>query len=236
MEEIRNKATVLGSKIPQYTDEFKKKVAEEVVAGKLTKSEARKVYGIGGQSVILAWIKKYNLDPNYIAPKHSSEEFKRKVAEEVAAGKLTKSGARKVYGIGGRSVILAWIKKYNLEPNYISPNKPNIAESPMPKEEDISKDRKIAELEKELETERNKAILDKKALETARNKAIIDEKALETARNKAIIDEKVIETERNKSRLFEIIIEIAEKDYGIAIKKKPKAKQFGSLNQKKGKK
>lgn len=48
--------------------------------------------------------------------------------------------------------------------------------------------------------------------------------------------EKALEIERNKSALFEKIIEIAEDKYGLEIRKKSEAKQYSSLNQKKGKK
>jgi len=100
------------------------------------------------------------------------------------------------------------MKQYNLESNYISPNKPKIVESPMQNEEEISKDEKIRQLEKALEIERKKAILNKK----------------------------VIETERNKVMLFETIIEIAEKRFGIEIKRNSETKQYRNLNQKKEKK
>ncbi|MFH0733324.1 MAG: hypothetical protein V1773_00655 [bacterium] len=121
--------------------------------------------------------------------------FKRKIVQEVLEGKFTKAEAQRLYGIGGKSAILTWMRKFNLVTNYSSPSKPNIAESPMPEiESDISKDQRIRELKKALEIE------------------------------------------KNKSMLFEKIIEIAEDQYGIPIRKKSEAKQYSSLNQKKGKK
>jgi transposase-like protein len=44
--------------------------------------------------------------------KQYSLSFKQKVVSEIEGGKLTKSGARKLYGIGGGSVINGWIKKF----------------------------------------------------------------------------------------------------------------------------
>ena len=43
-----------------YSEEFKLKVINEVLSGKYTKEEARRVYGIGGKSAILYWIRKYS--------------------------------------------------------------------------------------------------------------------------------------------------------------------------------
>jgi len=43
--------------------------------------------------------------------KQYSISFKQKVITEIESGKLTKEGARKLYGIGGGSVINGWIKK-----------------------------------------------------------------------------------------------------------------------------
>lgn len=44
--------------------------------------------------------------------KQYSISFKQKVISEIESGKLTKGGARKLYGIGGGSVINDWIKKF----------------------------------------------------------------------------------------------------------------------------
>jgi len=42
---------------------------------------------------------------------HYSIAFKRKVVEEIESGKLTISGARRLYGIGGNTTIQKWIRK-----------------------------------------------------------------------------------------------------------------------------
>jgi len=47
-----------------YSEEFKLKVIHEVLSGKYTKAEARRVYRIGGKSAILYWIRKYSSSSN----------------------------------------------------------------------------------------------------------------------------------------------------------------------------
>ena len=44
--------------------------------------------------------------------KRYSTAFKKKVIEEIESGKLTKSGARRLYGIGGETTIQKWIKQF----------------------------------------------------------------------------------------------------------------------------
>jgi transposase-like protein len=44
--------------------------------------------------------------------KQYSLAFKQKVISEIEGGKLTREGARKLYGIGGGSLINSWIKKF----------------------------------------------------------------------------------------------------------------------------
>ncbi len=42
-----------------------------------------------------------------------NEAFKRKVVTEVLSGRLTKEQARLRYGIGGKTTILDWMRKYS---------------------------------------------------------------------------------------------------------------------------
>jgi transposase-like protein len=42
----------------RYSISFKQKVIKEIESGKLTKAEARKLYGIGGSGTVEKWIKK----------------------------------------------------------------------------------------------------------------------------------------------------------------------------------
>lgn len=100
-----------------------------------------------------------------------SIEFKSNVVEEVLTGKLTKAEAQRVYGLGGKSAILNWMRKLNLVASYNSPDKNFITENLMPKEEDnLEKDQKIRELEKALQSEKNKSALYEKIIEIAEEK------------------------------------------------------------------
>jgi transposase len=48
-----------------YSDEFKKSVVKEVLAGHISKDEARRRYGIKGKSAILNWIRKFDSSQNH---------------------------------------------------------------------------------------------------------------------------------------------------------------------------
>jgi transposase len=43
-----------------YSDEFKRSVIQQVLAGRISKEEARRRYGIKGKSAILNWIRKFD--------------------------------------------------------------------------------------------------------------------------------------------------------------------------------
>jgi Transposase. len=53
METVRNSKTTIS-----YSQAFKQKVISEIESGKITINGARKLYGIGGGSMIQTWIKK----------------------------------------------------------------------------------------------------------------------------------------------------------------------------------
>jgi transposase-like protein len=48
-----------------YTEEFKWKVVKEVLSGKLSKEEARKLYSIKSKSAILYWMRKFSGNEDY---------------------------------------------------------------------------------------------------------------------------------------------------------------------------
>jgi len=58
-----------------YSESFKWKVVQEVLGGKLTKEEARRVYGIKGNCEILYWMRKFSGDNYYRQPNHVKEDF-----------------------------------------------------------------------------------------------------------------------------------------------------------------
>jgi transposase-like protein len=48
-----------------YSEEFKWKVVQEVLTGKLSKEEARRVYNIKSNCAVLYWMRKFSGDDNY---------------------------------------------------------------------------------------------------------------------------------------------------------------------------
>jgi transposase len=81
-----------------------------------------------------------------------SESFKFGVISRVVSGQLTKQQAQRKYGIGGKSTILEWMRSYG----YGTDPQPH---SPMAKSSDKSresdpKNKRIKQLEKQLENER----------------------------------------------------------------------------------
>lgn len=48
-----------------YSEEFKWQVVQEVLSGKMTKEEARKLYSIQGNCTILYWMRKFSGNDNY---------------------------------------------------------------------------------------------------------------------------------------------------------------------------
>jgi len=57
----------MRSKSSYYSEEFKWEVVQEVISGKFTKEQARKVYGIKSNCAILYWMRKFSGNDNYRA-------------------------------------------------------------------------------------------------------------------------------------------------------------------------
>jgi transposase len=56
-----------------YSEEFKQKIVEEVLSGKLNKNQATKLYGIRGNATVLYWIRQsHGFDPSRPVPKNVS--------------------------------------------------------------------------------------------------------------------------------------------------------------------
>ena len=73
------------------------------------------------------------------------EDFKIRVVKEVESGLLSKDGAKRKYGIGGKSTVLLWLRKYGRE------DYPYMAIQKKRKIEPLDgKDNRIAELEAKL--------------------------------------------------------------------------------------
>ena len=52
----------------QFTEAFKLQVIEDVLSGRLSREQARRVYNIRGNSAVLYWIRKFNGIENYKKP------------------------------------------------------------------------------------------------------------------------------------------------------------------------
>lgn len=55
----------LSKNVRIYSEEFKWQVIQEVLSGKMTKEEARKLYSIQGNCTILYWMRKFSGNDNY---------------------------------------------------------------------------------------------------------------------------------------------------------------------------
>jgi len=82
---------------------------------------------------------------NISLKKHYPESFKIKVVREIENGLLSKESARRKYGIGGKSAVLYWCRKYGREEYPIMP--PKKEKRPLTADE---KDHRIADLEARL--------------------------------------------------------------------------------------
>lgn len=60
-------------------------------------------------------------------PRYYSDVFKRRVVSEVRSGAISKEGARRKYGIRGKSAILYWMQKFDgIEVDYDKGEMPKI--------------------------------------------------------------------------------------------------------------
>ena len=119
-----------------YSDEFKMKVIQEVLSGKYTKEEARKVYQIGGKSAILYWIRKFgegykyhNPEQNYsdnidIMKELSKEELRiRELEKALEKERLRADLNEKIIEIAEEQFNIEIRKKYGAK--QFSPSKSN---------------------------------------------------------------------------------------------------------------
>jgi transposase len=58
-----------------YSEAFKWKIVQEVLAGKFSKEEAKRFYGIASNCAILYWMRKYSGDKNYRQPGKINEDI-----------------------------------------------------------------------------------------------------------------------------------------------------------------
>ena len=104
-----------------------------------------------------------------------SEDFKWKVVQEVLSGKLTKEEARRVYNIKSNCAVLYWMRKFSGNDNYRQGGTSLSSKPEMYNMKELSKkDKRIQELEKELERERLRADLWQEIVKIAEKDLNID--------------------------------------------------------------
>ncbi len=65
ISQLKSGLKMSKKKLIRYSESFKWKVVQEVISGKFTKEEARKVYGIRSNCSILYWMRKYSGNTSY---------------------------------------------------------------------------------------------------------------------------------------------------------------------------
>ena len=58
-----------------YREKFKATVVNDVLLGKYTKEEARRLYGIKAKCAVLYWMRKFNGEKNYRQPMNENTKF-----------------------------------------------------------------------------------------------------------------------------------------------------------------
>ena len=58
-----------------YSEKFKATVVNDVLLGKYTKEEARRLYGIKAKCAVLYWMRKFNGEKNYRQPMNKNTKF-----------------------------------------------------------------------------------------------------------------------------------------------------------------
>ena len=119
-------------------------------------------------------------EPNYVKRKQSdyTMTLKLQIVKEVEQGRLTVTGAQRLYGIQGRSTVVNWLRKYgNFDWENQTPS--NMSKSP---------EQKIMELEAKVKLlEKQKAFLEQQG-HIADSKAIIFDMMIDLAEKEYQID------------------------------------------------
>jgi len=101
-------------------------------------------------------------------PNYYSETFKWEVVQDVLSGKYTKAEARRLHGIRSKCAVLYWMRKFSGNKKYRQPSEFEAKPKTMEKRElEKVNQSKIAELEKALEKEKQRAEIWKKMVEIA---------------------------------------------------------------------
>jgi transposase-like protein len=79
-----------------YTEEFKQQIVQEVLSGKLNKTQAQKMYGIRGNGTIIYWIRQYeglnaHVKSNDSKPLANFAEMKQNIADKKLIDELAET-------------------------------------------------------------------------------------------------------------------------------------------------
>lgn len=107
-------------KVKTYPDELKNKIIQQVLSGQLTKNEAQRKYGIGGNSLILKWIRQFQAtDPNFQLMSQEKqltiEQLQQQIEvlkKELAYEKLKSNAFDTMIEVAERELNIAIRKKY----------------------------------------------------------------------------------------------------------------------------
>ena len=124
-----------------YSEEFKWQVVQEVLSGKITKEEARRVYNIKGKSLVLYWIRRFSGIENYMLAgskpiadhleifrmKELSKKDKRikELEEKLQREKLRADLWQKIVELSEEQLNIDIRKKYGAKPSIPSKRKPD---------------------------------------------------------------------------------------------------------------
>jgi transposase-like protein len=121
-----------------YSDEFKLRVVREVLSGRFTKEEARKVYGIASNCAILYWMRQFSgidnyrnggepsLEPSTIIEMKDlniNERRIKELEEELKRERIRADLWQKVVEIAEDQLDIDIIKKYGAKQSIPSKNK-----------------------------------------------------------------------------------------------------------------
>ncbi len=108
-------------------------------------------------------------------PNVYNEEFKWRVVEDVLKGKYTKEEARRIHNIKSNCAVLYWMRKYSGINNYRQGGIPLGVMSDMAANKELQAlQKRIEELEAQLQTEQLRADLWQKMIEVAEEQLGID--------------------------------------------------------------
>ncbi len=102
----------------KFTETFKRQVIAEVLSGRLTKEQARKQYQIRGKSLIINWIRKFDLPtPIYMSePSLNEKDLQTKIKRmerELEDAQLRAEAYSKMIDIAERELKISIRKKSN---------------------------------------------------------------------------------------------------------------------------